>query len=163
MGFSRQEYWSGLPFLLHGIFPTQKSNLGLLHCRQIIYWLSYEGSTEYHKSQNGGGTQRWRRNNSTWKVADQKGRLNVHKQSGDLCRSTVLEFRRYLPTRRLKKVEVGLSSKEILNHWVGEGEGTDGCQTLARERWDYPSLQGAQQVAEFGQETSVRDKTKRAG
>ena len=29
MGFSRQEYWSGLPFLLQGIFPTQGSNLHL--------------------------------------------------------------------------------------------------------------------------------------
>ena len=27
---SRQEYWSGLPFLLQGIFPTQGSNLCLL-------------------------------------------------------------------------------------------------------------------------------------
>ena len=31
-------------FLLQGIFPTQESNLGLLHCRQILYQLSYEGS-----------------------------------------------------------------------------------------------------------------------
>ena len=37
MGFSRQEYWSGLPFPSPGIFPTQVSNLGLLHCRQMIY------------------------------------------------------------------------------------------------------------------------------
>ena len=83
MGFSRQEYWSGLPFpspgdlpnpgieprsptlqagclpaepqgqlkntgvgslsLLQGIFPTQESNWGLLHCRQILYQLSYQG------------------------------------------------------------------------------------------------------------------------
>ena len=35
MGFSRQEYWSGLPFPSLGIFPTQGSNLGLLHYRQI--------------------------------------------------------------------------------------------------------------------------------
>ena len=38
--FSRQEYWSGLPFLLQGIFPTQGSNPDLLHCRQIVYCLS---------------------------------------------------------------------------------------------------------------------------
>ena len=84
MGFSRQEYCSGLPFpspedlpnpgieprsptlqadslpaepqgkpkntgvgslsLLQGIFPTQELNQGLLHCRQILYQLSYEGS-----------------------------------------------------------------------------------------------------------------------
>ena len=31
-------------FLLQGIFPTQGSNLGLLHCRQILYQLSYKGS-----------------------------------------------------------------------------------------------------------------------
>ena len=31
MGFSRQEYGSGLLFFLQGIFPTQGSNVGLLH------------------------------------------------------------------------------------------------------------------------------------
>ena len=35
MGFSRQEYWSGLPFLLQGIFPTQGSNPHLLH---LLNW-----------------------------------------------------------------------------------------------------------------------------
>ena len=30
----------GCHFLLQGIFPTQESNLGLLHCRQILYQLS---------------------------------------------------------------------------------------------------------------------------
>ena len=44
MGFSRQEYWSGFPCLLQGIFLTQGSNPGLLHCRQIIYCLSHQGS-----------------------------------------------------------------------------------------------------------------------
>ena len=83
-GFSRQEYWSGLPWpppenlhnpgiepkspalqadsllseppekpmntrvgnlsLLHGIFPTQKLNQGLLHYRWILYQLNYQGS-----------------------------------------------------------------------------------------------------------------------
>ena len=40
-GFSRQEYWGGLHFLLQGIFPTQGLNPGLLHCRQMLYRLSY--------------------------------------------------------------------------------------------------------------------------
>ena len=84
-GFSREEYWNGLPcpspgdlpnpgieprspalqvdslpaeppgepkntgvgglFLLQGISPTQELNWDLLHCRQILYQLSYEGST----------------------------------------------------------------------------------------------------------------------
>ena len=74
MGFSRQEYQSGLPFpslvdhiglqttrllcpwnspgkntgvgthsLLQDVFLTQGLNLGLLHCRQILYHLSYQG------------------------------------------------------------------------------------------------------------------------
>ena len=30
--------------LLQHIFPTQESNWGLLHCRQILYQLSYQGS-----------------------------------------------------------------------------------------------------------------------
>ena len=44
MRFSRQGYWNGLPFPSPGIFPTQGSNPGLLHCRQILYPLSYKGS-----------------------------------------------------------------------------------------------------------------------
>ena len=30
--------------LLQGIFLTQESNQGLLHCRQLLYQLSYQGS-----------------------------------------------------------------------------------------------------------------------
>ena len=44
MGFSGQEHWSGLPFPSPGIFPTQGLNLDLLHCRQILYHLSHQGS-----------------------------------------------------------------------------------------------------------------------
>ena len=31
--------------LLQGIFPTQELNSGLPHCRQILYQLSYKGSS----------------------------------------------------------------------------------------------------------------------
>ena len=31
-------------FLLQEIFPTQELNLGLLHCRQMLYHLSHQGS-----------------------------------------------------------------------------------------------------------------------
>ena len=34
----------GCHFLLQGIFLTQESNLGLQHCRQILYHLSHQGS-----------------------------------------------------------------------------------------------------------------------
>ena len=45
MGFSRQEDCSGCHFLLQGIFLIQGSNPGLLHCRQILYYLSHLGSS----------------------------------------------------------------------------------------------------------------------
>ena len=32
--------------LPQGIFPTQESNQGLLHCRQILYQLSHQGSPQ---------------------------------------------------------------------------------------------------------------------
>ena len=34
----------GCHALLQGIFQTQESNRGLLHCRQILYQMSYQGS-----------------------------------------------------------------------------------------------------------------------
>ena len=36
--------WVGCHFLLQGIFPTQGLNLGLLHCTQMLYRLSHQGS-----------------------------------------------------------------------------------------------------------------------
>ena len=44
MGFPRQEYWNGLPFPSPGNLPNPESNPGLLHYRQILYQLSYQGS-----------------------------------------------------------------------------------------------------------------------
>ena len=43
MGFSRQEYWSGLPCLPAGGLPNPGMDriLWLLHCRQILYPLSH--------------------------------------------------------------------------------------------------------------------------
>ena len=35
----------GCYFLLQGIFPIQGLNMGLLHCRQILYLLNYKGSS----------------------------------------------------------------------------------------------------------------------
>ena len=36
--------------LLQGIFPTQRLNPGLLHCRQILYQLSYEGNPQMREA-----------------------------------------------------------------------------------------------------------------
>ena len=55
MGFSRQEYWSGFPWLLQGIFLTQGSNLHLL---DLLQWGRFPTSVppgkscikEYHRT-----------------------------------------------------------------------------------------------------------------
>ena len=39
--------WFAISFC-RGIFLTQGTNLGLLHCRQILYQLSYQGSPNYN-------------------------------------------------------------------------------------------------------------------
>ena len=43
---------AGCPSLLQKIFLTQGLNPGLLHCRQILYHLSSEGSYNYNSSIN---------------------------------------------------------------------------------------------------------------
>ena len=40
----RQNTRGGSHSLLQGIFPTQRPNTGLLHCRRILYCLSYQGN-----------------------------------------------------------------------------------------------------------------------
>ena len=52
-GFSRQEYWSGLPSPSPGIFPIQGSKPGLLHCRQgVLYsWATGEAHSHLYSSQ----------------------------------------------------------------------------------------------------------------
>ena len=51
MRFSRQEYWSGLPFPTPRDLPTQGLNPGLLHCRETLYCLSHQGSPCFHSNQ----------------------------------------------------------------------------------------------------------------
>ena len=44
MEFSRQESWSGRPFPSPGERPKPGIESSLLHCRQILYHLSHQGS-----------------------------------------------------------------------------------------------------------------------
>ena len=44
MGFSRQEYWSGLPFPSPGDLPDPRTGPGLQDCRQTLYCLRHHGS-----------------------------------------------------------------------------------------------------------------------
>ena len=49
MGFSRQEYWSGLPFPSPGGLPSPGWNPGLQACRQTLYHLSHQESQAVYK------------------------------------------------------------------------------------------------------------------
>ena len=51
MKFSRQEYWSGLPFPSPGDLPNPGIT-GLLLCKQILYRLSYQGSPILNNRKN---------------------------------------------------------------------------------------------------------------
>ena len=42
--FSSKDIGVRCQILLQGIFATKGLSLGFLHCRQILYWLSYKGS-----------------------------------------------------------------------------------------------------------------------
>ena len=44
VGFSSENIRVGCHSLLQGIFPTQGLSPGLLHCRQILYHMSHQGS-----------------------------------------------------------------------------------------------------------------------
>ena len=44
MGFPGKSAAVDCHFLLQGIFPTQELNPALLHCRQMLYRLSHQGS-----------------------------------------------------------------------------------------------------------------------
>ena len=46
--------------LLQGIFPTQRSNPGLLHCKQSLYWLSHQDYLNYQNNIN--------INNNSWQL-----------------------------------------------------------------------------------------------
>ena len=51
IGFSRREYWCGLPILSPGDLPNPGIEPGLLHCRQTLYHLSHQGSPTYAQLQ----------------------------------------------------------------------------------------------------------------
>ena len=84
----------GSHFLLQGIFPTQGSNLSLLHCRWILYHLSHQGSAGDSKGQGGlpwcspwGAEGTWL---STWTTTTQSPTSQCKKATCDCHQKTQL-------------------------------------------------------------------------
>lgn len=57
--FSKEEYWVGSPFLLQGISPTQRSNLGILHRKQLLSESPEKPHTKTLMRKIGGGHKVW--------------------------------------------------------------------------------------------------------
>ena len=75
--------------LLQGIFPIQGSNPGLLHCRQILYHVSHQGSpyTLLCAKETASGTLPWRPGSSArGSVMVQRGGMRCEsRQRGSMC------------------------------------------------------------------------------
>ena len=70
--------------LLQGIFPTQESNPGLLHCRRILYQLSHRGRWIVTGGEGILGveaqhTRCWSTYRSVYKIDNRQGRTAQHK------------------------------------------------------------------------------------
>ena len=82
--------------LLQGIFSTQGLNLGLLYCRQILYWLSHQGSPNWN-------TKRLRRGPES-----QSKTITTPKGSGDTR----------TPSESIWAPATVVTSQALLQHWL---------------------------------------------
>ena len=89
--------------LLQGIFPTQELNLGLPHCRQILYQLSHKGSPRilewvaYPFSSRSFRPRNWTRVSytagkffTTWAISGKPGWYKVSADSASLISHLLL-------------------------------------------------------------------------
>ena len=76
---ARKLEWAAISFS-GGIFPTQGSNLSLLHCRQTLYHLSHQGSqaVKIHKENPAHSLE-------VEIISTQRSQLQVLSATGELC------------------------------------------------------------------------------
>ena len=98
---SRQEYWSGCCFLLQGIFPSQGSNVGLLHCGWILQWPNHQGSP----------WQLW--NFSLPKIFPDNSKVNLLFQIN--YKSLNIKHRTFAPSRYLSILDIYCSITKIIS------------------------------------------------
>ena len=97
--------------LLQGIFPTQGSNPGLPHCRQILYQLSYKGSLLWGEVER----KCFSRGRCIFPSMREKGENPIYilRKEGSPCDVGVL----------LRSVGVGCLSLFLKGHWLFLGRG----------------------------------------
>ena len=84
-------------FLVQGIFPTQGSNLGLLHCRRIPYCLSHQGSPCFFIGRGENLLHRpagWFSSLSSWALGRNHSICRV--KWGEITSGTICPYRLYL-------------------------------------------------------------------
>ena len=101
----------GSHFLLQGIFPSQGSNPGLLHCRQILYCLSHQGSKtrgqNYSQRRCDCRSRYWSDVIAIWKEAQAKTcRLPLDSEKGKEMDFSFKPPKKYTPVNTM-----------LLAHW----------------------------------------------
>ena len=97
--------------LLPQIFPTQESNWGLLHCRQILYQLSYQGSpgilelVDFPFSRRSSQPRNWTG------VSCIAGRFFTNWATREAQPFNITEIQVYAPTTNVKKLKLSGSMK----------------------------------------------------
>ena len=100
---------------LQGIFPTQGSNLNLLHCRQILYHLSHQTGKE--------------RQDNRFTLPPEKSKQTIN------CPSLLPERESRLQQRGGNEVEPDRLSRVVGMEWrVSEHQGRDSLQDRVPER-----------------------------
>ena len=103
MVFSRQEYWSELPFTSPGDLPNPGLNPGLLCCRQMLYNLSHQGSQLECKSRKSKDTCS---NRKIWLRSTEWSRAKVNRV---LPREYTGHSKHPLPTTQEKTLHMDIT------------------------------------------------------
>ena len=121
----------GFHFVLQGIFPTQGSNPGLLHCRWILYYLIHQGSPGRSKSSDKPGWE------SKCLLIPPQTQLWVAKESfSEEEGCWALKGSRILITKSMKHNSAGESHrpKPQSRHPMVAGISAKNCITRSRDK-----------------------------
>ena len=128
MRFSRQGYWSGLPFPSPGDLPNSGIESGFLHCMQILYQLSYKGSPIERlcsKSFKLGFSNMWTENFQMYKLSLEKA------EEPEIKLPTFITSQRKQEDSRKTSTSASLTTLKLLTVWV-----TRNCGKFLK-RWKY--------------------------
>ena len=98
--------------LLQGIFPTQGSNLGLLHCRQILYCLSHQRGPIYGKEHD-----KWKRM-VNWSFNSHKIVIVILRLSSCITHVIFNNWQKHWISPWILKVTINWSSFCLYKHIV---------------------------------------------